>query len=263
MMPLDDAYANAPYIEGADSYPPRWAAEAAAFRDAMGARAQTGLSYGPSARQVFDFFNADGGTKGTVVFVHGGYWKAFDHSSWSHLAAGPLGAGWSVAMPGYDLCPQVRISEITRQISQAVRAIAAHAEGPLVLTGHSAGGHLVARMLDAEILPDDLHARMPRVAPISPVTDLPPLTKTTMNEILQLDMAEALAESPIRQPSPAQTEVRIWVGAEERPVFLEHADLLAKSWSAPHVVVPDKHHFDVIDALADPKSDLVRFLTAS
>ncbi len=263
MMPLDDAYANAPYIAGADAFPPRWAAAAAAFREALGARVEIGLSYGASERQVFDFFNAEGTSKGTVIFVHGGYWKAFDHTSWSHFAAGSLAAGWSVALPGYDLCPDVRISEITRQIAQAVTAIAARTEGPLALTGHSAGGHLVARMLDAEVLAAEVRARVLRVAPISPVTDLPPLMKTSMNEILRLDAEEALAESPIRQARPAGTEVKIWVGAEERPVFLEHADLLAKAWSAPHVVVPGTHHFDVIDALQDPSSDIVRFLTAT
>lgn len=33
-MKLDDAYANVPYIPGGEGYPPRWAAEAAAFREA-------------------------------------------------------------------------------------------------------------------------------------------------------------------------------------------------------------------------------------
>ncbi|MCV3274247.1 alpha/beta hydrolase [Roseobacter sinensis] len=261
-MPLDDAYANAPYIPGAEAYPPRWLAAAAAFRDALGARAEIGVSYGASARQVFDFFNAEATARGTVVFVHGGYWKAFDHSSWSHLAAGPLAAGWSVAMPGYDLCPDVRIADITRQIAQAVTAIAARVEGPIVLTGHSAGGHLVARMLAEDVLPADLRARIPRVAPISPVADLLPLLQTSMNELFQLDEAAALAESPTHQPAP-EADVKIWVGAEERPVFLEQAEALAWAWDAPAVVVPSKHHFDIIEALEDPQSDLVRFLTAS
>ncbi|MGZ2259337.1 alpha/beta hydrolase [Roseobacter sp. A03A-229] len=262
-MPLDDAYANAPYIAGAEAYPPRWAAAAAAFREGLGARAEIGVSYGPSARQVFDFFNADGAANGTVIFVHGGYWKAFDHTSWSHFAAGALAAGWSVAMPGYDLCPDVRISEITRQIAQGVTAIAGRTEGPIALAGHSAGGHLVARMLAPDVLPEEIRARIVRVAPISPVADLLPLLQTSMNDLFQMDAAAARAESPTRQDQPNGAEVKIWVGAEERPVFLEQADALAQAWGVPQVIVPGTHHFDVIDALEDPQSDLVRFLTAT
>ena len=49
-----DAYANAPTIAGADGYPPRWAAAAAAFRAGLGARARCDLTYGAGARQRFD-----------------------------------------------------------------------------------------------------------------------------------------------------------------------------------------------------------------
>ncbi|MBW4709476.1 alpha/beta hydrolase [Roseobacter sp. YSTF-M11] len=260
-MPLDDAYANAAYIPGAEEFPPRWNREAAAFRDAMGPRAEIGLPYGESARQVFDFFNTEGLSRGTLVFVHGGYWKAFDHSTWSHFATGALAAGWSVAMPGYDLCPDVRISQITRQIATAVTRIADRTFEPIALAGHSAGGHLVSRMMDPLILPETIRRRIERIAPISPVADLTPLLETSMNEILQLDPEEAAAESLTRMAPPQEAEVKIWVGADERPVFLEQAEAQARAWGARQVIVPGKHHFDVIDALKDPASDLVSFLT--
>ena len=261
MKPLDDAYANAPYIEGAEDYPPRWATAAATLREALGDRAELALPYGDSPRQVFDFFNTAGASRGTIIFVHGGYWKAFDRSTWSHLAAGGLAAGWSVAMPGYDLCPDVRISQITRQIARAVSRIADKTTGPIALTGHSAGGHLVSRMLDPAVLAADVSKRISRVAPISPVANLVPLLDTTMNEILQLDAVEAAAESATQMPPPQDADVKIWVGGAERPVFLDQADELASSWDVPQVVVPGKHHFDIIEALESPDSDMVRFLT--
>ncbi|MDW3223288.1 MAG: alpha/beta hydrolase [Paracoccaceae bacterium] len=260
-MPLDDAYANAAYITGADAYPPRWEATAAAFRTRLGARAETGLAYGPSARQVFDFFNAEGVSKGTLIFVHGGYWKAFDRTYWSHLATGALASGWSVAMPGYDLCPDVRISQITKQIAAAVTKIADRTFEPIALAGHSAGGHLVSRMMDPLVLPEPVRRRIDRIASISPVADLEPLLETSMNEILRLDAEEARAESLASMARPEEAKVKIWVGANERPVFLEQAEFQAKAWGAQQVIVPGKHHFDVIDALENPASDMVRFLT--
>ncbi len=258
-MELDDAYANAAYIAGAEAYPPRWMTEAAAFRDALGARADLDRPYGRGAREVFDLFHPEGPARGCVVFVHGGYWKAFDKSVWSHLAAGPLARGWAVAMPSYTLCPEARISDITAQIAAAVRAVAAATEGPLALSGHSAGGHLVARMLAPGMLPEAVAGRVARVVPISPLSDLEPLLRTSMNEVLRLDLAEARSESPLHQPRPA-VPVTVWVGADERPAFLDQADWLARAWGVPCHVAPGRHHFDVIDALADAHSDLVALL---
>ncbi|MFT6676988.1 MAG: acetyl esterase/lipase [Sulfitobacter sp.] len=259
-MKLDDAYANGAYIEGAEAYPPRWAAQAAEFRAALGARAQIGVSYGPSDRQAYDFFQPEGVSRGTMIFVHGGYWKAFDSSYWSHLAAGALARGWAVAMPSYDLCPEVRISEITKQIAAAVNHIANRTFGPMVLAGHSAGGHLVARMMDPLVLPGDVRGRINAVVPISPVADLAPLMDTTMNQDLQIDAAEAQAESPVNMSPPHGVKVTVWVGADERPAFIEQAEGLARTWGARLVIDPSRHHFDVIDGLSTPDHDLVTAL---
>ncbi len=258
-MELDDAYANAAYIKDADSYPPRWASEAAAFREGFGARAEIGVPYGDHPREVFDLFHPEGSAKGTVIFVHGGYWLRFDRTSWSHLANGPVSAGWAVAMPSYTLCPENSIAGITNQIAQALTAIAARTEGLLVLTGHSAGGHLVSRMVAPGLLPADVASRIARVVPISPVSDLEPLLKTSMNKEFGMDIAAARAESPVHQPSP-DIPVTVWVGADERPVFIDQAQWLAQAWGVPCRIEPGRHHFDVIEDLADRDSDLNRLL---
>ena len=259
-MKNDEAYKNAEYIEGASDYPPRWEKQAAEFREAQGARAQLGVSYGPADRQVFDMFLPEAVARGTLIFVHGGYWKAFDNKTLSHLAQGALSRGWAVAMPTYDLCPDVRISEITRQIAAAVAKIADRTFGKLALAGHSAGGHLVARMMDPMVLPAEVRDRIGSVMPISPVADLLPLLETQMNEILRLDAAEAQAESPVNMSPPRGVNVTVWVGGDERPAFLEQAESLARAWGAKKVIAPGKHHFDVIDALADPDGDMIKAL---
>ncbi|SFG97907.1 alpha/beta hydrolase [Sulfitobacter dubius] len=262
-MMLDDAYANAAYIDGADGFPPRWEKEAEAFRANLGARAQLNVRYGPSDRQKFDFFQPEGVSRGTVVFVHGGYWKAFDKSYWSHLAAGPLARGYAVAMPSYDLCPDVRISEISTQIAAALTEVANRTQGAIVLSGHSAGGHLVARMTDPLLLGAEVRDRITRIVPISPVADLTPLLQTEMNDTLRLDEAEAAAESPMNMTPPHGVDVTVWVGADERPVFLEQAENFARSWGAKQVVAEGKHHFDVIDPLAEADSELTKALLGS
>lgn len=260
MAELDDAYANGAYIEGADAYVARWSTQAAAFRAGLGARARLAVSYGPSERMALDHFLPEGEAQGTLIFIHGGYWLKFDRSYWSHLAAGALAQGWAVAMPSYDLCPDVRIAGITQQMAQAVMAIASATIGPISIAGHSAGGHLAARMLAPGMLPDVVHSRLCHVMPISPLSDLKPLLRTSMNAEFGLDAGMARAESPVHQPAP-DVPVTVWVGGSERPAFLDQAQWLVNAWGCDHVITKAEHHFNVIEALEDPASDMIKRLT--
>lgn len=264
-MDHDKAYNNVDHIPGGASYPDRWAEQAAAFRDRLEAegRARLAVPYGPGEREAMDVFwpEREQGPRGLVVFVHGGYWLKFDRSYWSHFAQGPLERGWAVAMPSYDLCPEVRIEDITGEIARAVGIAASLVEGPIRLTGHSAGGHLVARMLAPGVLPEDVAERVKKVVPISPVSDLRPLLKTSMNDQFRMTEADAEAESPVLQPKPG-VPVTVWVGAAERAVFLDQARWLAEAWDAPWEAARDQHHFNVIDGLKAPDSPLTEALLA-
>lgn len=264
----DDAYSNGAYIPGGDGYPAKWANEAARFREAMsrGGRAQLDLPYGSRPRERFDLFLPPRQALGVLVFVHGGYWMAFDKSSWSHLAAGALQRGWAVALPSYTLCPEARISEITIQIARAVTIAAERFGGPIALAGHSAGGHLVSRMACADPpLPDGVRRRLHHIVSISGLHDLRPLLNTSMNATLRLDAAEAASESPaLLRPMPG-ARVTCWVGSRERPEFLRQNALLANNWAglgagmAEHLA-EGRHHFDVIEELAVPGAPLLSAL---
>ena len=147
----DNAYANGANIAGSDRWPAAWVEPAQAFRDALSAegRARLDIAYGDGRRNRLDLFLPGATPKGLVVFIHGGYWKAFDKSFWSHLANGAIGHGYAVAMPSYTLCPEIRIAGIVREIGAAIGKAAEMVDGPLMLTGHSAGGHLASRMVTA------------------------------------------------------------------------------------------------------------------
>jgi len=259
-----DAYENGSYIEGAAGFPQLWAAKSQAFRESLGARALLDQSYGNMERQKFDLFMPSGAPKGLVVFVHGGYWMAFDKSSFSHLAAGAVAHGWAVCLPSYTLAPQARLSEITREIAMAISRVAKRVDGPIHLAGHSAGGHLVTRMACTDVaLP--VADRIKHVLSISGLHDLRPLLRTDMNATLGLDLAEAEAESAALQTPRTGVSLTTWVGADERPEFLRQNDLLANIWTGLGMDTkcyhdPAKHHFNVIAGLEEKGSDITRAL---
>jgi acetyl esterase/lipase len=255
-----DAYANGKYIARADSFPPRWAARAAAYRAVLGERALLDLPYGDQERQRFDLLLPEATPKGLAVFVHGGYWMAFDKSIWSHLAAGANARGWAVCLPSYTLAPQARLPDMTNEILWAITEAAAQVPGPIRLAGHSAGGHLVTRIACADVaLP--VADRLQHVLSISGLHDLRPLLRTDMNETLRLDQAGATAESAALQTPRAGVSLTTWVGADERPEFIRQSDLLANIWTGLGIETrchqeTGKHHFNVIEPLAEADSTI-------
>jgi acetyl esterase/lipase len=264
----DDAYANSANIAGSERWPAAWIDAAEAFRNARSAagKAKLDLSYGDRPRNRFDLFLPDAAPKGLVVFIHGGYWMAFDKSVWSHLAAGSIDSGYAVAMPSYTLCPEARIADIGREVGAAIEDAARLVDGPIMLTGHSAGGHLASRMICADApLSGPVQARIRNVVSISGLHDLRPLLATTMNQTLRLDEAEAMAESPALLRPMQNARLTCWAGGGERHEFLRQNALLANIWTGlgaatACVVEPDRHHYRICDGLTDAGHALTRTL---
>ena len=178
-----------------------WARDAQAYRESQ-RRAFHTISYGPNARHTIDIFPARN-QGAMVVFIHGGYWQALDGSFFSHLAAGLNAHGVSVAIPSYDLCPQVSIDDIIAQMRMAARELARLGRR-LVVSGHSAGGHLAACLMATDwrsvdpALPQNL---VKAAYTISGLFDLGPLVKTSINNALGLDEVLARHASPLFWPA--------------------------------------------------------------
>jgi acetyl esterase/lipase len=266
-----DAYANSAHIVGSEIWPGAWADAATAFRKARQGTGRVLLdhSYGSSERNRLDLFLPDQTPKGLAVFIHGGYWLALDKSYFSHFAQGALCRGYAVAVPSYRLCPEQRIAGITREIGAAISAAAELVDGPICITGHSAGGHLAARMacLDTP-LSGHVVTRLRNVIPISGLHELRPLMETEMNATLRLDETEVAAESPaLLRPIPG-IRIGCWVGRSERPEFLRQSRLLANIWtglgaSTSYYAEPNKHHFNILDGLLDPNHPLTMALVSA
>ena len=81
------------------------------------------------------------------MFIHGGWWRSLEPAMFSQMAAGPNARGVTVAVAGYDLCPQVSIATIIEQMRAACLLLWRKHAKRIFVYGHSAGGHLAACML--------------------------------------------------------------------------------------------------------------------
>ncbi len=236
-----------------------WARDAKAWREREGFHT---ISYGPGARHTIDVFpsRAEGDL---VVFIHGGYWQALDGSFFGHLAAGLNAHGVSVAIPSCDLCPQVSVDDIVRQMRMAARELARLGRR-LVVSGHSAGGHLAAclmatywRSLDPA-LPQDL---VKAAYAISGLFDLGPLVGTSVNHALGLDEAAARRVSPLFWPPPSRGSLDAVVGGDESAEYFRQSRMIVEAWGrggfeTRFAEVPGANHFTAIAPLADPDSPM-------
>jgi arylformamidase len=237
-----------------------WAQDAAAYRERHAPRS---IPYGPGARNIIDFFPGD--NEGPiVVFIHGGYWQALDGSFFSHLAGGLNAHGVSVAIPSYDLCPAVTVDDIIQEMRVASRELARLGRS-LVVSGHSAGGHLAACMLATDwpafdtSLPKDL---VVAAYAISGLFDLGPLVETSINNALYLDDATARAASPLFWKAPGRGSLDAVVGENESAEYFRQSRTIVDRWGTAGVAtrfgtVPNANHFTAIAPLADPNSPMV------
>jgi arylformamidase len=241
----------------------RWEREAAAFR--AGAHGgELGLQYGPSPRQTIDLFPAvnDGPDTPLAMFIHGGWWRSLDPSMHSQIAGGPTANGVTVAVVGYDLCPQVSIPTIIEELRTACLYLWRKRRQRFVVYGHSAGGHLSACMLATDfstLEPDAPADLVPAAYTISGVFDLEPVRHTSMNQDFKLDEKSAHDASPLYWDVPDGRTLDAVVGALESSEFLRQSQTVAEAWRQDEVItryeaIAGRNHFTVIDPLGEADS---------
>ena len=229
--------------------------------------AELNVSYGPSPRQVYDVFPATGGSAPLALYIHGGGWRALAPSFFSHMAKGANAHGITVALAGYDLCPDVSMATIIEEVRAAALALWRRYHQRIFVFGHSAGGHLTACLLAtdwttlASDVPGDL---VPAAYTVSGVFDLTPLTHTAQNEILKLDAKSAHDCSPLFWKVPPGRKLDAVVGADESSEFIRQSRTVAETWrkagADTRFELVAGNHFTALEPLADPASAMTKRL---
>jgi arylformamidase len=236
----------------------RWEKDSGFARETLESRLD--IAYGGDPRHRIDLFPARQ-ARGTLLFVHGGYWRGLDKQMFSWLAPAWVAEGITFAAVNYRLCPQVRIADIVEDAVAAVNAVVANTgPGSIVVCGHSAGGHLIAAVMAAPASRFGFDtARFAGAVAISGIVDFEPLLAFSGNADLRLTAAEAKAlGEAVARPSILAPLV-VAVGALESSEFLRQSQRLAESWGSAareRLVLPGHHHFSILDALVERSQPL-------
>lgn len=253
----DAAYDNGRAVDGSAGMIERRNAHAARVRAARPGALD--VPYADAERTRFDLYPAADAAAPCLVFIHGGYWQRNTREMFAVVAEGFARHGWSVAIPGYTLAPEASLTQIVGEIRQALDWLDAEGrahgiQGPVVLSGWSAGAHLTAMALD--------HPRVAAGLAISGVYDLAPIRDTYLDAALRLGDAEVAALSPLRQPA-IRKPMAIAYGTAELPALVHdslllHARRVAQGAPGPLVPVEGADHFTILDTLCHPDGVMVR-----
>ncbi len=226
--------------------------------------------YGIHPRERIDLYPTADDFAPLVIFFHGGYWRSRSKDQFAYLAPTFTDRGANFAAVGYPLAPEARLADIVESCRAAVHWLLNYPSGlrfdptRVHVVGHSAGAHLAAMMLATDWTRHALPADTIKSATcVSGLYDLAPLRRVRHLADLRIDAAEEKALSPARLAPPRHARLVVAAGGEEKAEFLRHAEALAAGWKGRGIRVarpgaPDRHHFDVLDALVDPRAALHR-----
>ena len=224
----DAAYDNTNHVKNSAALNQARAEASAAFRAAHPGHLD--VRYGPRERNLWDLYPAADPDAPCIVFIHGGYWQRNSKDVMASLIAGPFAMGWSAAVPGYTLAPEVSLTGIAAEIDAALDWLADHGpahgiRGPVVLSGWSAGGHLTALCLGHRLVRAGLA--------ISGLFELGPIKDTDLNEKLRLSDTEVERLSPMRLPM-ADKPMAIAYGTAELPALIANSRDMHARRAAAH-----------------------------
>lgn len=225
-------------------------------------------AYGDDPLQSVDVFPAAKPNAPALVFIHGGYWRALDKISYSFVAEPFIKNDFSVFVINYRLIPKVDMKTLVSDVINAIQWIRNKAEqyntnpNCLVLSGHSAGGHL---SLIAYLLKQNLRDSIKAICSISGVFDLQPISESYLNEVLQLDADTVDTYSLSNHHLTAiNCPTLISVGLNETTLFIEQSEqLYTQNQHNPklqYLELPHLNHYQTIHQLGDTQSSLTLFI---
>lgn len=228
--------------------------------------------YGDGFNDDLEIFPAAAPNAPIYIFMHGGEWKRRDNLSGAFPALSLVPAGFTYVNLNFEALPHVRLPHIVDQVRRAVawvynnaRDFGANPEA-IHLFGHSSGAHLAAVLAATRWrgvgAPADI---LKSVTCVSGLYDMEPVLLSMRREWVKLTAEEGRELSPVRHARNVSCPVSIIYGGNESPEFKRQAKSFHNALSAAGkrsrlVPIADRNHFELLDTLREPGSELESLL---
>lgn len=226
------------------------------------------VKFGPTREEHCDVFPAGHGAP-LHLFIHGGYWRRFSARDHAFVARPLVAAGVTTLVMNYALCPSVTLDEIVRQTRAAIAWAFAHGRElggdpeRLTISGHSAGGHLVAMALATDWpgvygLPADI---VKGAVAVSGVYDLGFLPWSYVQPKVQATWDQVRRLSPMTRLPREAPPLAVAVGGRETSEFRRQSRDFHDAWKeaglpGSFLEAEGADHFTVLEELERPGSAL-------
>lgn len=262
---LDRQYNNRLHVPGFASYIERW--KSLSRQTEKEFPVAKDIAYGELPREQLDIYPSPQPSSKTLIFIHGGYWQKFDKADFQFITRAFRADNVTTVIINYPLAPAVSIDQVVlscrKSLQWLYKNIAGHNGDPnqLYVAGHSAGGHLAAMLLttqwNAFNIPTDA---IKGVCAVSGIFNLEPIRLSDLNQVLGLDSATALRNSPVLLAPSVQCPLAIVAGADETDEFRDQGQELYSRWKETipieKIEVEGANHFSIVETMLDPGSDL-------
>lgn len=269
---LDRAYNQSYYAANMQEVLAKYASRSEMHRTENGAPQR--YKYGPTKKEELDFYTSKNPNAPTQIFIHGGAWRGGLAKNYGFLAELFCSAGVNLLIPDFDRVEDAPngLQTMVEQIRRVVQWAYSNANtlkvdaNNLHLFGHSSGAHLTACALTTDWeLNYQLPPKVIRSATCtSGLYDLKPVRLSSRNGYLNLtdDIEQTL--SPERHAQKITVPLIVAHGKKESPEFIRQAQSFASAINAHRapnnaaqlLELEDLNHFEVLETITDPKSNL-------
>ena len=223
-------------------------------------------AYGEHPDHVIDVWLPTGEPTALVIFIHGGFWRAeYDRRHVRPLCVDLASRGYAAAAIEYRRTGWPALfDDVAAALDGVPRLVGAAKDTPIVVAGHSAGGHLALWAAVRHRLPETSPWRLDSVPPFTGVLALAPVADlaAAYREDLDEGAAAALLDGgphdvpdryavtdPATLPPPDAATTLIH-GARDETVPAHHSRRYAARTGATLIELPDAEHFGLIDPLS-------------
>ena len=227
------------------------------------------IAYGDLPREQLDIYPSSKPHAKSLIFIHGGYWQRFDKSFFQFVAAAFHSYDLTTVILNFPLAPTATIEQIGASCLKAVQWLQANLSSyngdadQMYVAGHSAGAHLMTMLMV-----DNGRANGPALGgdvfkgacALSGLFNLVPVQLCEVNEVLQMDAATALKNSPTQFRPHIQCPLLLVVGGGETKEFIDQSTELYKCWKENIPIsffqIAGANHFSILDDLCDSTTTL-------